>query len=229
MIAIGAFIQSAIGFGLAIAAAPLLYFLDPAYVPAPITFVGLLLSLVNAAHYRQNLNLKPLAAAIVGRIPGSLAGGALLLWIDARELALVIGTSVLLAVLISLLPFRLAPTRNRMAVAGFFSGLFGTSSGIGGPPMALLLQHQAANAIRANLAAFFVVSASISLLVQAGSGYIQPNHLVLTLPLLPACLVGYWLAKRYAKNLRQDHMRLFSLALCSITGVVAIAQYFTGG
>ena len=40
------------------------------------------------------------------------------------------------------------PTPTRMVVAGFFSGFFGTSSSIGGPPMALLLQHQEANQLR---------------------------------------------------------------------------------
>ncbi|MYC59884.1 MAG: sulfite exporter TauE/SafE family protein, partial [Gammaproteobacteria bacterium] len=37
----GSFVQTAIGFGLAVIAAPLLFFIDPAYVPAPITVAAL--------------------------------------------------------------------------------------------------------------------------------------------------------------------------------------------
>ena len=37
IIFIGAYIQTALGFGLAIVAAPILFLLDPLYVPAPIT------------------------------------------------------------------------------------------------------------------------------------------------------------------------------------------------
>ena len=222
----GAFIQSAIGFGLAIATAPILYFIDADYVPAPITAVALVLSLLNAHHYRQSLDLKPLAYAIGGRVPGTLAGGLLLVVMDAKQLALVIGTAVLMAVVVSLLPFRIEPTRGRMAVAGFLSGLFGTSSAIGGPPMALILQHSAANAIRANLSAFFVVSSVLSLMMQAGTGHLSSRHLWLTLPMLPASLLGYWLARRYAKSISQHHIRVFSLGLCSVTGVSAVASYF---
>ena len=48
IIFIGSFVQSAIGFGLAIVAAPFLFLLSPDYVPAPITLVALVLSVANA-------------------------------------------------------------------------------------------------------------------------------------------------------------------------------------
>ncbi|MCM2681102.1 sulfite exporter TauE/SafE family protein [Echinimonas agarilytica] len=225
MIMLGSFVQSAIGFGLAIVAAPVLYLIDVNYVPAPITIVALVLSLFNAYQHRQSLSLGPLTYAIVGRVPGSLAGGALLMVVDARQLALVIGCSVLIAVVISLMPIRLAPTRSRMAIAGFFSGLFGTSTSIGGPPMAIILQHSAAGVIRANLSAFFVVSSLLSLVVQASTGYLRWSHLWLTLPLIPASLMGYWLARRYAGELSHQHMRWASLTLCSIAGGAALWSY----
>ena len=44
VIFVGSYVQSSIGFGLAIIAAPLLYFIDPLYVPAPITICALTLS-----------------------------------------------------------------------------------------------------------------------------------------------------------------------------------------
>ena len=40
--------------------------------------------------------------AILGRIPGTVAGGFLLLWIDQRSLALWLGLSVIVAVGLSL-------------------------------------------------------------------------------------------------------------------------------
>ena len=145
-------------FGLAVIAAPVLFFIDPAYVPAPVTLCALSLSLWNALSFREGISLSGLQAAIIGRVPGSLAGAALLLWIDQGLLALWIGVSVLLAVAVSLSSLRWQPTRGRMMAAGFMSGFMGTSSSIGGPPMALLWQHQDISHIRANLAAFFVLS-----------------------------------------------------------------------
>ncbi len=156
LIFVGSFVQSSIGFGLAIVTAPpILFQISPDYVPAPITVVALFLSLINASHHRATISLDGLWMAFLGRVPGSIAGAFLLYWVDASQLSLWLGVLVILAVAVSLLPFRIQPNPKRMMVAGFFSGFFGTSSGIGGPPMALLLQHQEGNLIRANLSAFF--------------------------------------------------------------------------
>ncbi len=218
--------QSSIGFGLAIVSAPFLFLLSPDYVPAPITLIALLLSLANAYRYRSNISLKGLGAAIVGRIPGTVAGGALLLWVDARSLSLWLGLTVLIAVAVSLLPVRIAPTTPRMLLAGFLSGFMGTSTAIGGPPLALLLQHEQANHIRANLSAFFIVSCVLSLVVQAYTGYMSWHHLSLTLPLIPAMCLGYWLATRYVERIANRHIRIASLCICSLSGMGAIALYW---
>lgn len=223
---IGSFVQSSIGFGLAIVAAPFLFLLSPDYVPAPITLIALLLSLANAYRYRSNISLQGLGAAILGRVPGTAAGGALLLWVDARSLSLWLGLTVLIAVAVSLLPVRIAPTTPRMLIAGFLSGFMGTSTAIGGPPLALLLQHEQANHIRANLSAFFIVSCILSLVVQGYAGYMSWNHLTLTLPLIPAMFLGYWLATRYVERITNQHIRVASLCICSLSGIGAITLYW---
>ena len=48
LIFLGSYVQTAIGFGLAIVAAPLLILWAPEYVPAPICLVALFISLMNA-------------------------------------------------------------------------------------------------------------------------------------------------------------------------------------
>jgi len=206
IIFIGSFVQSSIGFGLAIVAAPFLFLLSPDYVPAPITLVALVLSVANAYRYRSNISLKGLGAAIVGRIPGTVAGGALLLWVDAKSLSLWLGLSVLIAVAVSLLPVRIAPTTPRMLMAGFLSGFMGTSTAIGGP--------------------FFIVSCILSLLVQGYTGHMSWHHFMLTLPLIPAMLLGYWLATRYVERIANHHIRVASLCICSLSGIGAIALYW---
>jgi len=80
VIVIGSYVQSSIGFGLAIISAPLLFIIDPLYVPGPVTVCALTLSLANTYHHRKAVSLKGLQYAIIGRIPGTIAGGFLLLW-----------------------------------------------------------------------------------------------------------------------------------------------------
>lgn len=226
IIFVGAVVQASIGFGLAIIAAPLLFSLSVDYVPGPITIIALVLSIMLTLRHRQSISLKGLGAAIVGRVPGTVAGGFLLVWADARTLSLWIGLSVLLAVLVSLTRLRFSPTPGRMAFAGFMSGFMGTSTSIGGPPMALLLQHEAADAMRANLSAFFVISCLLSLVVQIPAGYMSWTHFFLALPLLPAAGLGYWVAGRYANRFPQHYIRSASLVICGLSGITAMLSYW---
>ncbi len=222
----GSFVQTAIGFGLAVVASPLLFFISPDYVPTPITLIALLISLWSAVKLRANVSLGKLKNAVIWRIPGSIVGGFLLVWVSTEQLALWLGILVLFAVAVSLLPFRIEPTPARMGIAGFFSGFFGTSSAIGGPPMALLLQHQEANQLRGNLAAFFVFSSLISLVVQFAVGHAHWHHFKLALPLIPAAWAGYKLAGMTTQHISKRKLRLFTLVLCLVSGITAIYKSF---
>lgn len=226
---LGAFVQSTIGFGLAIVAAPLLILLSPDYVPAPIVIVALFISLFNTLKNRENIQLGRLKSALIARVPGSVIGGVILMNISASLLSLWLGIAVLLSLVVSLLPYKLEPTPNRMAVAGFLSGFMGTTSSIGGPPMAILLQHQEAAAFRGNLSAFFLFSSAISLIVQLFAGYLTLKHVLISLPLLPAAWLGYRAALLCIPYVSKEKIRIAALILCLVSGTSAIWQsgYFT--
>lgn len=226
VIFVGSFIQSSIGFGLAIVAAPVLYFIDPLYVPAPITVSALTLSVANSYSHWRSISFRGLRFAILGRVPGTVSGGLLLLWIDQQALALWLGLSVLLGVALSMSNIIFKANGKSLFCAGFLSGFMGTSSSIGGPPMALVLQHQENDFIRANLAAFFVVSCCMSLLMLSSIGRFGMDHLLISLPLMPATLAGYWLAMRTMHRISHQNLRRFSLGLCAIAGSAAIASYW---
>ena len=222
----GAYIQTALGFGLAIVAAPILFFLDPLYVPAPITISALTLSLVMAAKHWELISFSGLKFAILGRIPGTVAGGMLLVWISIEQLALWVGISVIVAVILSLSNLKLNPSGRSMFSAGFLSGFMGTSTSIGGPPMALLLQHEKSEFIRANMSAFFCASCFMSLVMLLFIDRLDERHLVLSLPFLPATLAGYWLAMKTVRKISHNSLRYSSLVLCALAGSMAVASYW---
>ncbi len=226
VIFVGAYIQTALGFGLAIVAAPILFFLDPLYVPAPITISALTLSLVMAARHWDSISFSGLKFAILGRIPGTIAGGMLLVWISIEQLALWVGISVVAAVILSLSNLRLKPSAGSMFSAGFLSGFMGTSTSIGGPPMALLLQHEKSDFIRANMSAFFCASCLMSLVMLLFVDRLDGRHIALSLPFLPATLAGYWLAMKTVRKISHSSLRYGSLALCAIAGSLTVASYW---
>ncbi|MGL6314204.1 sulfite exporter TauE/SafE family protein [Vibrio sp. WXL103] len=222
LIFIGAFIQTATGFGMAIVASPLLLYISPDYIPGPIIIVGLFIASINTYKYRTQISLKGLRKSTVGLLPGSCVGAAILYFIDVAQLSVLLGSTVLIAVGASLLPIKLEVTPRRLMLAGFFSGFLGTSSGIGGPPMALLLQHQAVNKIRANLAGFFLMSSALSLLIQIPIGYMSIKHVWLALPLIPAAYLGHKLALYALPRLSAKWVRNVSLTLCVVAGLGAV-------
>ncbi len=226
VILLGAYIQSSIGFGLAIIAAPALFVFDPAYVPAPITLSVLVLSIASVWDHRDFISVSGLKYAIIGRVPGSMLGALLLIWIDQALLGLLLGASVLFGVLISLRSVTFSPSSGHMLVAGFLSGFMGTSTSIGGPPMAMVMQHQEARHIRANLSAFFLVGSLISLALLAGVGRLGYEHVILALPMIPAALLGHWLARHAADLISKPMLRFFSLLLCSVCGAAAVISYW---
>jgi uncharacterized protein len=225
-IALGSYIQSSIGFGLALIAAPVLFFISPDYVPVPITLSVLVLSLANVLSHRELISLAGLKYAIIGRIPGSVLGALLLVWIDTRLLGLWVGVTVLIAVLMSLRIVAFSPTSGHLLIAGFFSGFMGTSSSIGGPPMVMIMQHQEAKYIRANLAVFFLAGSVLSLLLLALVDRFNTQHVILSLPLIPAALLGYWFARHTLHLVSKQMLRFFSLVLCSLCGIAAVLSYW---
>lgn len=226
VIFIGSFIQSSIGFGLAIVAAPVLFLIDPLYVPAPITICALTLSVANSYSHWRSISFRGLKFAIMGRIPGTISGGLLLLWIDQRALALWLGLSVLVGVAVSMSHIVFKANGRSLFCAGFLSGFMGTSTSIGGPPMALVMQHQENDFIRANLAAFFVVSCFMSLVMLTSIDRFGMEHIIISLPLMPATLAGYWVAMRSMHRISHENLRRVSLGLCAVAGSAAIGSYW---
>lgn len=223
-LAAGCFVQSTVGFGMAIVAAPIVYFFEPRFVPGTITLVGLVLALINMWQYRTMLSFSGLTAAFIGRVPGTVVAGILLLYITADSLALVLGIGVLLAVVISLMKVRIKPTPKALFWAGFASGVMGTSTSIGGPPMALVLQHAEAGKLRANLAGYFAFSCVLSLIALSATGHFSWWHFKYGMMILPAPILATLFAYRVQHLIKAEWLRYALLVLCSVSGVIAIWQ-----
>ncbi|MCL9773928.1 TSUP family transporter [Vibrio sp. S4B1] len=119
LVFIGAFIQTTTGFGMAIVVSPVLIILAPEFIPGPMIIVGMCLASINAIKYRRFIVLSELRSAFIGLLPGVMSGAALLYFMVLTKFSLFIGIVVLLAVVVSLLPFKLEETPKRLVFAGF--------------------------------------------------------------------------------------------------------------
>ncbi|BBI75164.2 hypothetical protein HAALTHF_44690n [Vreelandella aquamarina] len=151
---LGAFVQRATGFGLAVVGAPLLLMIEPRLVPVILVLFGFTVSLIMVRRYWHEVRLREIGVALIGRLPGNGLGIWLLLAAPMVVLEKLIAAIVLFAVLVTVCRFELPVNRFTLFVAGILSGVFGTVAAIGGPPIVLLMHGFSPDRMRGNLAAF---------------------------------------------------------------------------
>jgi len=87
-VAVGACLQGAVGFGLNLVSAPVLVAIDPLLVPGPANFIGLVLTLMVAYRERSSMDLTGVGWALLGRVPGTIAGTVAVAALAPRGLAI---------------------------------------------------------------------------------------------------------------------------------------------
>ncbi|MGP9567281.1 sulfite exporter TauE/SafE family protein [Halomonas sp. AOP5-B2-8] len=216
---LGAFVQRATGFGLAVVGAPLLLMLEPRLVPVTLVLFGLTVSLMMVRHYWHEVRLDAIGMALVGRLPGNALGVWLLLVAPMVILEKLIAVIVLFTVLVTVCRFQLPVNRVTLFGAGVLSGIFGTVAAIGGPPIVLLMHGLPVDRMRGNLAAFFILTSTLTLITLALANQIQLWHFQMALTFLPAVLIGNALAGALAHRLDRRLLQGASLTLCTLAAI----------
>ena len=219
---IGCWVQTALGFVMAVIAAPIIVILNPYWVPVALTLCALFLSILNTWNQRHYLELKALVLPFITRIPGTLLGAWLLLQLDARSLQLFVAVCVFLAVIISYYGKQFEYTSTRMGFAAFVSGIMGTTTSIGGPPMALVMQHGNPKNVRANLSLYFGYSCTISMISYAYIGMLDTQLLAESASFLPVCIAGFALGIK-SRDYIDDGARFRPLLLMLCGGAALVA------
>lgn len=222
-------VQAWVGIGFGLLAAPLLYLIDPAYVPGAVLFLGWLLSLIVVLKERHKLNWRRVLPAIVARLPGSWCGALLLVSIASWQLSLFFGTALLVAVWFSLRRYAVTLTPYSLTIAGFISGVLGTATSVGGPPIALVYQHEQRLTARNEIAAFFLIGTPISLLILGWQGGADLLGLSLIVKMLPGVLIGFWLSRHLERIFNTDSARPAILFISAISALVVLWQGIVGG
>ena len=219
---VGATVQGSIGIGLGLIAAPVLVLVDPEFIPATITIAVIPLTLIIAWADRAHVQWRDAGIAVLGRFPGVIAGAALAAAVSDRVLGILVAASVLAAVAASLTPRRIHLSPATLATAGAASGFTGTTTGIGGPPMALTYQHADPATMRATISAFFFVGAFMSTVALWIAGEVGKRQIELSLLIIPAVIAGAFAARIVARFMRPHYVRPLVLTVCSASALVLL-------
>ncbi len=209
----GSLVQGLLGIGFGLLAAPLLYLLDPSYVPGPILLLGFLLACCMLLGNQQALAWRRPMPAILARLPGAWCGGLLLGLLPGAWLGLLLGACVLLATVTSYLWLEIRCNPRNLAFAGFCSGLMGTATSVGGPPMVLVYQTCERLSTRNELATFFLLTTPVSLLVLSYQDLLPADYLSTSCKLAPAVLAGYGIARCLDNSIDRHSPRQLMLLL----------------
>jgi uncharacterized protein len=189
--------------------------------------LGVTVAAVVAWQERGALDWRGIKWALVGRALGTVAGVAAVARLDRQHLAVVLGVFILLAVVVSVAGWHVRPTPSTLVSAGTMSGVMGTLTSIGGPPMAIVYQREEAAQLRSTLAGFFLFGASLAIVSLAISGEFGGRQLADGLLLLPGLVAGIVASHFLSPYLDRGWTRPAVLALCTVAAIVLITDAVT--
>lgn len=221
---VGAAIQGSIGFGMNLVTVPVLALLLPESLPVAVILLGLPISVAMLRHEHAALDRAGLGWILGGRVPGTVAGAAVVAVVSTSVLQAVVGVVVLLVVAASVVAPPVPVRPSTQALAGAVSGVTGTAAGIGGPPLALLYQRHSGPAIRATLAASFLFGTMISMLALALAGTVTSGQLAVGAGLAPVVVVGSVLGRRAHALLDRGWLRPAVLAFAALSALVVLVD-----
>ncbi len=228
-------IRSALGFGEALFAVPLLAFFLPLQIAAPLAvLVSVTIAAIVVAQDWRRAELRSAGWLLLATVPGIPAGVMLLKSGHAAALKGAMGTLILAHSLWSLkrrAPMG-APARSRawLAACGFSAGVLGGAFGMNGPPLVLYgaRRQWAAQQFRATLQAYFLPASLLGLsgfwIAGLWTRTVTYDYLLSLPAMLPAVFLGRAINRRLHSGV---FLQCVWAALCCI-GAALIAEALRG-
>lgn len=219
---LGCAFQAALGIGLGLFAVPILALVDPRFIPGPMLLAGTVLAVMMAYQERDAIDAKGLGISLLGLAAGTVVGAVALRFAIGPNVQRVFGGLILVAVLASVLGFRVTANARNLILGGGAAGIMGTMAGIHGPPISLVLQSTEPRVARAMLGAFFTIAYLGSVATLALFGLFGRAELWRAVVLLPGVVAGLALAPFTRRFISRDRLRIAILAVAAVSGVVLV-------
>ncbi|MGH3454323.1 MAG: TSUP family transporter [Nocardioidaceae bacterium] len=227
-VTVGAVVQGSVGLGLGLVAAPVTALVEPSLMPGLMLWLAVSLPLVTLLHDRSEVDWRGLRWALPARVPGTVVGVLVVSWLADRTLGIVVGVMVLIAAGLTIWTIRVPVNRRTLVTAGCVSGVTGTATSIGGPPLALLYQRRPGRQVRSTLAVYFLVGAALSLVGLGLGGALHLRDLGLAAALVPCLLLGFAAAGPVRSRVDAGHTRAAVLSVCAASAIALLVRSTVG-
>ncbi len=221
---ISAFAQGCSGMGFAMLSAPIVTLFAPGLIPVLLLVLMIPLNAYIGWRERAAIDWRGVKLISVGRFLGTFLGLWILLVVNLYQLSLLIGWSTLIAAVVAMLSPSFDLGRTGLGLVGLITGVTETSTGVGGPPLALAYQHKSGAILRSTVALCFLVGEVISLIVLMIGGKVGSDTLLVSVQMLPFLVLGSYASKFVHHRLDGPLLRYLVLGFSSISGIVVILQ-----
>ncbi len=219
----GAIVQRAVGFGMILAAFPVLALVEPALLPRTTLMAGASITIYNAWLNRGDVPWREVAWLLVGRAPGMALGFWALTRLEPSAIAITGGVVIIVSMLVSLASPAVTRTPLTLVVVGTVSSVFGVTLSIGGPYLSLLYQREDGERVRSVLSFMMMTAAPANLLLLFATGQMRAADVRTGLALIPVCFAGLW-AGHFVIRWVDERMRPAILWICVFATAMALAR-----
>jgi uncharacterized protein len=223
-VTLGSLVQGAVGLGLGLVAAPVVTLVDSHLMPGLMLWLAVTYPLMTLLHEGRNVDWAGLGWAFTGRLPGTMLGVAVVSFVSVDVLGLLVGVMVLVAVVLTWKVFALPRRPPVLAGMGVVSGVAGTATSIGGPPLALLYQDVTGPRLRATMGAYFVGGAALSLIGLGVAHQLDLRAVRWALGLAPFLVIGFLLAGLVRRHVDAGRTRSAVLLVCACSGAALVVR-----
>ena len=225
---LGATVQGVVGLGVGLVLAPIAGLIDPSLLPGVPLWMALVMPALTLSRDWPDIDWRGLAWAAPARAPGTALGVVVVAVATDRVIGIAVGLMVLIAIGLGLRTVELPITRPSLVTAGVISGITGTATSIGGPPLALLYQHRDPPQVRATLGAYFLLGALFSIVGLGISGNLHERDAYVALGLVPILLLGYGTALLVRRYVPTAQVRIAMLAVCAASAGILVIRSIAG-
>ena len=195
-------------------------------MPGTILLVTSVLPVLTSLRELQDVDWRGLAYALAGRAPGIAVGVWVVATQPASVTAAIVGVVVLGAVALSMTTWHARPDPVPLVVAGMISGVSGTATSIGGPPVALLYQRSPGPQVRSTMGLFFLIGNVTSVSALALAGEVALRDVGRAAALLPFVLAGFLLSGPLRRHVDGPRLRVAVLGLSAASAVALLVRTF---
>ncbi|HLR48597.1 MAG TPA: sulfite exporter TauE/SafE family protein [Corynebacterium sp.] len=228
IIFIGATVQGVIGFGLGTISTPIMALLKPDLVPVVVLCLAFIIACSTLHRAWAETDWKMVLYSNLARLPGTFLAVWALAVLSTNSLQIFIGCSVIFTMVLSSLGWTPKVNVANTLIAGGLSGFLGTSTSIGGPPMALLMKIFNPAKARGTLAATFVFGSIVSMVTLAVGGQVTTYQLKYAVLYLPLAILGLVAANYFNRFVDRRLLNRIVVIVSIGASLVLIAQSLVG-